>query len=161
MRTYLNLNKQKNMITGKNGILLIEEFEGFRAKSYKDAVGLPTIGFGTLIDSTEEKHLLTETITKEQAEVLLRKELAMIEKKFTIMVTSKVNQNQYDALVSFAYNLGINNLKSSTLLKKVNANPADVTIRDEFNKWTHAGGKVLEGLVKRRKIESDLYFKVG
>ena len=149
------------MTTGKNGILLIEEFEGFRAKAYKDAVGLPTIGFGTLIDSAEEKHLLTETISKEQAEVLLRKELAMIEKKFTIMVTSKVNQNQYDALVSFAYNLGIYNLKSSSLLKKVNANPADVTIRNEFNKWTHAGGKVLEGLVRRRKAEADLYFKVG
>lgn len=148
------------MTTGKNGILLIEEFEGFRAKAYKDAVGLPTIGFGTLIDSAEEKHLLTETISKEQAEVLLRKELAMIEKKFTIMVTSKVNQNQYDALVSFAYNLGINNLKSSTLLKKVNLNPADVTIRDEFNKWIHAGGKVLQGLVRRRKAEGDLYFKV-
>jgi lysozyme len=149
------------MTTGKNGILLIEEFEGFRAKAYKDAVGLPTIGFGTLIDSAEEKHLLTETISKEQAEVLLRKELAMIEKKFTIMISSKVNQNQYDALVSFAYNLGIYNLKSSTLLKKVNANPADVTIRNEFNKWTHAGGKVLEGLVRRRKAEADLYFKVG
>ena len=149
------------MTTGKNGILLIEEFEGFRSKAYKDAVGLPTIGYGTLIDSAEEKHLLTETISKEQAEVLLRKELAMIEKKFTIMVTSKVNQNQYDALVSFAYNLGVYNLKSSTLLKKVNANPSDVTIRDEFNKWTHAGGKVLDGLVRRRKAEGDLYFKVG
>ena len=149
------------MTTGKNGILLIEEFEGFRAKAYKDAVGLPTIGYGTLIDSAEEKHLLTVTITKEQAEVLLRKELAMIEKKFTIMLTSKVNQNQYDALVSFAYNLGVYNLKSSTLLKKVNANPADATIRDEFNKWTHAGGKVLDGLVRRRKAEADLYFKVG
>lgn len=149
------------MTTGKNGILLIEEFEGFRAKAYKDAVGLPTIGFGTLIDSAEEKHLLTETISKEQAEVLLRKELAMIEKKFTIMTTSKVNQNQYDALVSFAYNLGIYNLKSSTLLKKVNANPADVTIRKEFAKWVNAGGKVLPGLVRRRQAEADLYFKVG
>ena len=148
------------MTTGKNGILLIEEFEGFRANAYKDAVGLPTIGFGTLIDSEEEKQLLTETISKDQAEGLLRKELAMIEKKFTIMVTSKVNQNQYDALVSIAYNLGINNLKSSTLLKKVNHNPADVTIRDEFNKWIHAGGKVLQGLVRRRKAEGDLYFKV-
>ena len=62
------------MITGENGVLLIEQFEGFRAKMYKDAVGLPTIGFGTLIDTAEEKYLLTETITREQAEVLLRKE---------------------------------------------------------------------------------------
>ena len=149
------------MNTGKNGILLIEQFEGFKHKMYKDAVGLPTIGFGTLIDTAEEKHLLTATITKEQAEELLRKELVMIENKLKIMVTSKLNQNQYDALVSFAYNLGINNLKASTLLKKVNLNPADPTIRTEFNKWTHAGGKVLAGLVKRRQAEADLYFKVG
>lgn len=149
------------MNTGKNGILLIEQFEGFKPKMYKDAVGLPTIGFGTLIDTAEEKHLLTATITKEQAEELLRKELVMIENKLKIMVTSTLNQNQYDALVSFAYNLGINNLKASTLLKKVNLNPADPTIRTEFNKWTHAGGKVLAGLVKRRQAEADLYFKVG
>lgn len=149
------------MNTGKNGILLIEQFEGFIPKMYKDAVGLSTIGFGTLIDTAEEKHLLTATITKEQAEELLRKELVMIENKLKIMVTSTINQNQYDALVSFAYNLGINNLKASTLLKKVNLNPADPTIRAEFNKWTHAGGKVLAGLVKRRQAEADLYFKVG
>ena len=148
------------MITGKNGVLLIEQFEGFRAKMYKDAVGLPTIGFGTLIDSEDEKHLLTETITKEQAEVLLRKELVMIENKMKIMVTKPLSQNQYDALVSFAYNLGINNLKSSTLLKKVNVNPADKSIAKEFMKWVHAGGKVLKGLEIRRKAESDLYFKV-
>jgi lysozyme len=105
--------------------------------------------------------VLFRSITKEQAEELLRKELVMIENKLKIMVTSTINQNQYDALVSFAYNLGINNLKASTLLKKVNLNPADPTIRAEFNKWTHAGGKVLAGLVKRRQAEADLYFKVG
>ena len=148
------------MITGKNGVLLIEQFEGFRAKMYKDAVGLPTIGFGTLIDTAEEKHLLTETITKEQAVELLRKELVMIEQKLKIIVTKPLTQNQYDALVSFAYNLGIYNLKSSTLLKKVNANPNDASIAKEFMKWTHAGGKVLKGLEIRRKAESDLYFKV-
>ena len=148
------------MITGKNGVLLIEQFEGFRAKMYKDAVGLPTIGFGNLIDSEDEKHLLTETITKEQAEVLLRKELVMIENKLKLMVTKPLSQNQYDALVSFAYNLGINNLKSSTLLKKVNINPSDKTIDKEFMKWVHAGGKVLKGLEIRRTAEADLYFKV-
>lgn len=148
------------MITGKNGIQLIEEFEGFKPKMYKDAVGLPTIGFGTLIDTADEKWLLTATITKEQAEDLLRKELVMIENKLKLMVTATINQNQYDALVSFAYNLGVYNLKTSTLLKKVNKNPADATIRAEFNKWTHAGGKVLPGLVRRRQAEADLYFKV-
>lgn len=148
------------MTTGKNGIQLIEEFEGFKPKMYKDAVGLPTIGFGTLIDTADEKWLLTATITKEQAEDLLRKELVMIENKLKLMVTTMINQNQYDALVSFAYNLGVYNLKTSTLLKKVNKNPADATIRKEFAKWVNAGGKVLPGLVRRRQAEADLYFKV-
>lgn len=146
------------MITSNKGILLIEQFEGFRATMYKDAVGLPTIGYGTLIDTVEEQWLKTATITKEQAEVLLRKELGSIERNLNLMLTSKINQNQFDALVSFCYNLGSNSLRTSTLLKKINANPADKTIADEFNKWVHAGGKVLEGLVRRRKAEAELYF---
>ena len=73
-------------------------------------------------------------------------------------ITSKVNQCQFDALVSFTYNVGIANLKKSTLLRKVNMNPNDETIRDEFMKWTKAGGKVYNGLVKRRKDEADYYF---
>ena len=147
------------MITSNNGILLIEQLEGFRATMYKDAVGLPTIGYGTLIDSAEEQWLKTATITKEQAEVLLRKELGPIERNLNIMVLGKINQNQYDALVSFCYNLGINSLKSSTLLKKLNVNPSDPSIRDEFMKWVHAGGQVLPGLQKRRAAEAELYFK--
>jgi lysozyme len=70
-----------------------------------------------------------------------------------------INQNQFDALVSFAYNLGPGNLKSSTLLKKVNANPEDESIRLEFMKWVKAGGKTLKGLVRRREAEANLYFK--
>lgn len=148
------------MITGERGIKLIEQFEGFKAKKYKDAVGLPTIGYGTLIDSVDEKWLLTATITKDQAEVLLRKELGHIERNLGLMIKSKITQNQYDALVSFCYNLGVNSLKTSTLLKKVNLNPVDATIRAEFMKWTHAGGKVLKGLERRRSAEADLYFTV-
>ena len=67
----------------------------------------------------------------------------MIEQKLKLIVTKLLTQNQYDALVSFAYNLGVYNLKPSTLLKKVNTNPNDVSIAEEFMKWTHAGGKVL------------------
>ena len=146
------------MITGKKGVLIIEQFEGFEPKMYKDAVGLPTIGYGTLIDTKEEQWLKTATITKDQAEVLLRRELGMIERNLNIMLKKAVSQNQFDAMVSFAYNLGIANLRASTLLKKVNKNPADSTIRDEFMKWVHAGGKVLRGLQTRRKAEADLYF---
>ena len=73
-------------------------------------------------------------------------------------VTSDINQNQLDALADFIYNLGCGNFKSSTLLKKVNANPADPTIADEFAKWNKAGGQVMNGLTIRRQKESDLYF---
>ena len=69
-----------------------------------------------------------------------------------------INQNQFDALCSFAYNCGVGNLKSSTLLKKVNKNPNDPTIKDEFLKWNKGGGKVLTGLTKRRIEEAQLYF---
>ena len=65
---------------------------------------------------------------------------------------------QFDALVSFAYNVGVGNFAKSTLLKKVNANPNDPTIRSEFEKWNKANGRVLKGLVTRRKEEADLYF---
>lgn len=146
------------MTTGKNGILLIETFEGFEPKMYKDAVGLPTIGYGTLIDTAEEQWLKTATITKPQAEILLRKELVLIEKFLGLGVSRPITQNQYDALVCFAYNVGINNLRSSTLLKKVNLNPHNPTIRNEFMKWVHAGGKVLKGLQIRREKEANLYF---
>jgi lysozyme len=70
-----------------------------------------------------------------------------------------INQNQFDALVDFAYNLGTGNLKSSTLLKKVNADPKDHKISEEFLKWNRAGGKVLKGLTARRVAEAELYFK--
>lgn len=146
------------MTTGTNGIQLIEQFEGFRAKMYKDAVGLPTIGYGTLIDTAAEQWLKTATITQAQAEELLRKDLAVIERNLNLLVPAGITQNQYDALTSFAYNLGIASLRGSTLMKKVRANPADASIREEFLKWVHAGGKVLPGLQKRRAAEANLYF---
>jgi lysozyme len=73
--------------------------------------------------------------------------------------TDLVNQNQFDALVSFAYNLGSGALKSSTLLKKVNINPNDTTIQAEFEKWVYAGNVKLQGLIRRRKSEAFLYYK--
>jgi len=97
-------------------------------------------------------------ITEEQGTELLQSMLVNFEKYVDSYCRDDINQNQFDALVSFAYNLGPANLKSSTLLKKVNANPEDETIRAEFMKWVKAGGKTLQGLVKRRTAEADLYF---
>jgi lysozyme len=88
----------------------------------------------------------------------------MVMNEFAIEVrkalTKQLNENQFSALVCFAYNVGIGNLKKSTLLRKANINPNDETIAGEFAKWNKAGGKVLNGLTRRRLAEADLYFKV-
>jgi lysozyme len=102
---------------------------------------------------------MTDTpINESQATDLLKSMLDSFEKYVDSYSRDDINQNQFDALVSFAYNLGPANLKASTLLKKVNANPNDPTIKDEFLKWTKAGGQTLPGLVRRRQAEAELYF---
>jgi len=123
-----------------------------------DPIGLPTIGYGTLIDTDAEKYLLTATLSEIEAETLLRAELIPIEKQIVKMVQKPINQNQFDALVSFSFNLGTGSLRKSTLLRKLNIDPDDQSIRNEFLKWHHAGGMDLAGLVKRRQVEADLYF---
>ncbi len=99
-----------------------------------------------------------DTITLGEAIELLKHMLVSFEKYVDSYCRDDINQNQFDALVSFAYNLGPANLKNSTLLKKVNANPNDPTIKDEFLKWNKAAGKPLKGLTKRRESEANLYF---
>ena len=100
-----------------------------------------------------------KAITEAEATALLLGMLVKFEQYVDSYCIDTVTQNQFDALVSFCYNLGPANLKASTLLKKVNANPNDETIRAEFMKWTKAGGRTLKGLVTRRTAEADLYFK--
>ncbi len=142
------------------GIDLIKKYEGFSSKPYKCPAGIPTIGYGATYYPNGSKVTLSDTpITEQQAQEYLKDMLVSYEKSVATFVTSTINQNQFDSLVSFAYNLGVGNLKSSTLLKKVNANPSDNTIAAEFVKWNKAGGKVLAGLTKRRKEEAELYCK--
>jgi lysozyme len=146
--------------TGKAGIEMIKIFEGFRAAPYKCSAGVPTIGYGATFYPGGKKVTMTDAaITEEQAVELLANMLVSFEKYVDSYCVDTITQNQFDALVSFAYNLGPANLKASTLLKKVNANPNDESIRLEFLKWVKAGGKTLKGLVRRREAEADLYFK--
>jgi len=146
--------------TGKAGIEMIKTFEGFRSAPYKCSAGVPTIGYGATFYPGGKKVTMTDpSITEEKAVELLANMLVSFEKYVDSYCRDDINQNQFDALVSFAYNLGPSNLKSSTLLKKVNANPEDETITAEFMKWVKAGGKTLKGLVRRREAESQLYFK--
>jgi lysozyme len=144
---------------GAKGLSLIESFEGFRSAPYKCPAGIPTIGYGNTFYPDGKKVSMSDSpINESQATDLLKNTLITFEKYVDSFTRDDINQNQFDALVSFAYNLGPANLKSSTLLKKVNANPNDPSIRNEFLKWVRAGGRTLQGLVRRRTAEADLYF---
>lgn len=125
--------------------------------AYKDAVGIWTIGYGATY--YEDGSLVKEgdKITQARADELLKHHVDSFAVKVDA-VTREVQQQQFDALVSFAYNVGIGAYKKSTLLKKVNADPGDNAIREEFTKWNKAGGRVLSGLATRRKKEADYYF---
>jgi lysozyme len=148
--------------TGQKGLNLIKEFEGFRSKPYLCSANVPTIGYGATYYPDGKKVTLNDApITEDYAVKLLGSMLDTYEKAVDSFCRDDINQDQFDALVSFAYNLGNGSLKSSTLLKKVNANPNDPTIRDEFMKWVNGGGKKLPGLVRRRQAEADLYFGIS
>ena len=145
--------------TSLKGVELIKKYEGFRSKPYKCEAGVATIGYGATYYPNGQKVKLTDpAIDEKHASLLLEAMLNPYEKAVDTYSRDDINQNQFDALVSFAYNLGNSALKSSTLLKKANANPNDKTIRNEFLKWRFAGGKELKGLINRRKDESELYF---
>lgn len=141
------------MRTGNRGIELIKNFEGFRARAYRCPAGVLTIGYG----HTYNVHP-TDVITKEQAEDLLRQDLDWAEKCVDCQVERELNQNQFDALVSFVFNVGSVNFHYSTLLRTVNRNPDDFAeISRQFARWNRSGGVMLPGLVRRRKAEAELY----
>jgi lysozyme len=141
------------------GLELIKKYEGFKAKAYLCPAKVPTIGYGSTYYEDGTKVKLTDPpITQERATELLEALLVSYELSVDSYCVDTINQNQFSALCSFAYNCGVGNLKSSTLLKKVNKNPNDPTIKDEFLKWNKGGGKVLTGLTKRRIEEAQLYF---
>jgi lysozyme len=144
---------------GAKGLNLIKEFEGLKLKPYQCSAGVWTIGIGTTVYPNGEKVKPTDPAINEITSLLyLSHDLEYFCKQVDAFTTDAVNQSQFDALVSFGYNCGMGNLKSSTLLKKVNANPNDPSIAAEFLKWNKAGGKIVLGLTRRRQAESDLYF---
>ena len=141
------------------GLELIKKYEGFSSKPYLCPAKVPTIGYGSTYYEDGSKVKLTDSpITQERATKLLEALLVSFEKAVDSYCIDTINQSQFDALCSFAYNCGVGNLKSSTLLKKVNVNPDNPTIKDEFLKWTKGGGKTMPGLIRRRTEEAQLYF---
>lgn len=147
------------MRISEQGLNLIKKYEAFSSVPYICPAGKPTIGYGnTFYKNGQAVKMTDKAITKQEADELLKAILEKFETQVDKIVTANINQHQFDALCSFAYNCGLGNLQSSTLLKKVNANPNDQSIKQEFVKWSRANGKVLNGLLKRRNEEATLYF---
>jgi lysozyme len=147
------------MKTGLNGLNLIKEKEGLRLKPYLCSAKVATIGYGSTMYADGRKVTLKDAaITESQALELLANTLGKYEKAVNDYVKVTLTQNEFDALVSFTYNLGSGNLLSSTLLKKLNAGDK-AGAANQFEVWNKAGGKVLQGLVTRRAAEKALFLK--
>jgi lysozyme len=140
-------------------IALIKEFEGLVLHPYADAVGVPTIGYGTTVypDGTHVS-LNDPSITEDLAVIFLQHDVAKFAQDVGSLVTAALNDNQFGALVSFTYNLGEGALRSSTLLRKLNAGDY-AGAAGQFPLWDHAGGRVLPGLLKRRQAEQALFLQ--
>lgn len=145
------------MEVNKAGRDLIKKFEGCKLKAYKCPANLWTISWGLTFypDGTKVKE--GDVITQQQAEDYFNAIVDDFAKKVDALIKSNVSENNFSALVSFAYNVGMGNFQRSTLLRKVNANPKDKTIPAEFRKWVRANNVVLQGLVRRREAEAKLY----
>lgn len=150
------------MIPSQNCLNLIKEFEGCRLAAYYDpgTGNLPiTIGYGSTYKKDGSRFVITDKISQSEADMLLEWE---VDNKALIVakLLPNLNQNQFDAVVSFAYNLGVGNLQKSTLFARMKVNPNDPAIRDEFVKWNKSGGKIISGLTRRRLAEWALYSKL-
>ena len=147
------------MTLNKAGADLIKSFEGCKLKAYQCSAMKWTIGYGNTFYEDGKPVKMGDAITQEKAEQLFELISADFSSKVAKLVPSHITPNQFGALTSFAYNCGVVNLQKSTLLKKVNANSNDPSIRTEFLKWNKANNKVLAGLTRRREAEANLYFK--
>ena len=139
------------MKTSSKGIALITEFEGFRSKAYLCPAGVPTIGYGFTLGVQ-----LGDTITKEQAKRRLARELESYEAAVSRACTNEPNQNEFDALVCFAFNVGAAGMAKSSVIKAHNRGDHQAAAR-AFSLWNRAGGKVWAGLTRRRAAEAALY----
>jgi lysozyme len=142
-----------------SGYKLIQGFEGLSLVPYLCKAKVATIGYGNIFYPSGIKVTMQDKpISLATASWMFR----TIADRFAVdvdkLIKANLNQNQFNAITSLAYNIGIAGLAKSTLLKKVNINPNDPTIVAEFAKWNKAGGKVVNGLTKRRAVEAKLYF---
>jgi len=138
-------------------LTLIKTFEGFRSAPYRCPAGIPTIGYGsTRYANGAAVQFDDPAITQMQAESIMLATLTQYEDAVNRYVTVPLKQAQFDALVDFAYNCGVQNLRTSTLLRKLNARDM-AGAAGEFGRWNQGGGRVLPGLVRRRAAERRLF----
>ena len=145
------------MKVNQEGREIIKHFEGYSSTVYADPIGIPTIGYGSIWD--KEGNRLTmghEPITEAEAEFLLVRELKHVEAAVTKLIRVPLTENQFSAVGSLTYNIGSGRLKSSTLRAKLNREDY-LGASAEFPKWRRAGGRILNGLVRRRKAERELF----
>ena len=142
------------MTTSNKCVEQIKAFEGCELTAYRCKAGVLTIGYGHTSGVKAGQQ-----ITKSDAEKLLREDISNVEKQMSKVIKSKLNQGQHDAVVSFVFNIGIGKFKTSTLLKKINANANDKSIGNEFRRWVYCNGVKLAGLVTRREWEARRYYE--
>ena len=140
------------------GIELLEQLEGLKLKAYKCSAGVWTIGLGNTFYEDGSKVKEGNVISKERAYLLFNLISKQFEKAIDENVKVDINQNQYNSLFCFIYNIGISGFKNSTLLKVLNSNPNDGNIAKQFLRWNKIAGKESKGLTNRRITESSLYF---
>lgn len=143
--------RREYMQMGENGLRLLKEFEGLRLEAYRCPAGVLTIGYGHTKGVYEDM-----TINQDEADSLLREDLDIFEDAVADLVNVPLNQNQFDALVSFTYNLGQGALRKSTLLRILNEGDYEGAA-EQLLRWNKAGGVVLKGLVRRREAERKLF----
>ncbi len=139
------------MTTSQQGIDFIKRHEGLRLKAYQDSAGVWTIGYGHTLTAKQGM-----TITEAEAEKLLKQDLKTVEDEINRHLLP-LKQHQFDSLTSFVFNVGVGAFRKSTLLKRLKMDVNHPDIANQFNRWIYGGGKILKGLVKRRKEEANLY----
>ena len=148
---HIVVTKESNMKISEEGKELIKKFEGCKLTAYKCSAGVWTLAYGRTKDVKE-----FDTCTQEQAEIWLEEELPVYAAYVSDAVHVPLEQNEFDALVAWTYNLGSTNLNNSTMLKVLNAGDKQ-DVPAQMKRWNKAGGKVLEGLVRRREAEAALF----
>jgi len=138
----------------------IQQFEGLKLKAYKDSVGIWTIGFGNIFNlDTGNPIKEGDEISLETAERWLKIEVDNLQAKMRKVITVPLNDNQWTALTSLAYNIGFGAFKRSTLLRLLNAGASKEEVAKQFLRWNKAGGKEVKGLTNRRQAEFNLFLK--